>query len=262
MSREIDEVKYEVAMATRILSHMGLATGVTAALGHVSMRVPNQPDKFVVKGRGYAIDALEEMQYYDMIVCDLDGYKVDGPANSTQCSEVKIHSSIYRERPEIQSVVHVHPRNVVLMTVLGEPIKPMAQEGGPMVLAQPHPLYPHTKTVWSDEEGMELANTLGGHKFVLMQGHGASMTGRDPQDSVVSMLQLEEQARMNYWAVAAKGSDHKRVPEEYLVELETRAPQHEYPHFKELMRRIGGNPPRDGVWNSYKKKVSVNMVAP
>ena len=52
MSREIDEIKYEVAMATRILSHMGLATGVTAALGHVSMRVPNQPDKFVVKGRG------------------------------------------------------------------------------------------------------------------------------------------------------------------------------------------------------------------
>lgn len=65
MSREIDEVKYEVATATRILSAIGLATGVTAALGHVSMRVPNQPELFVVKGRGYAIDALEEMQYYD-----------------------------------------------------------------------------------------------------------------------------------------------------------------------------------------------------
>ena len=120
MSREIDEIKYEVAMATRILSHMGLATGVTAALGHVSMRVPNQPELFVVKGRGYAIDALEEMQYYDMIVCDLDGYKVDGPARSTQCSEVKIHSSIMKARPDVNSVVHVHPRNVVLMTVLEE----------------------------------------------------------------------------------------------------------------------------------------------
>ncbi len=262
MSREIDDVKYEVAMATRIMSHMGLATGVTAALGHVSMRVPNQQDKFVVKGRGYVIDALEEMQYYDMIVCDLDGYKIDGPARSTQCSEVKIHSSIYKMRPDVQSVVHVHPRNVVLMTVLGEPIKPMAQEGGPMVLAQPHPLYPHTKTVWSDEEGTELANTLGDHKFVLMQGHGASMTGRSPEDSVISMLQLEEQARMNYWALVAKGSDHPYIPDALIKEISDRPPQHEYPHFKELMRRIGGNPPRNGVWNSYKKKVSGDMVAP
>ena len=208
MSREIDEIKYEVAMATRILSHMGLATGVTAALGHVSMRVPNQPELFVVKGRGYVIDALEEMQYYDMIVCDLDGYKVDGPARSTQCSEVKIHSSIMKARPDVNSVVHVHPRNVVLMTVLEEPIRPMAQEGSQMVMEQPHPVYPHTKTVWSHEEGLELAECLGDHKFVLMKGHGASMTGKDPQDSVVSMLQLEEQARMNYWGLVAKGSDH------------------------------------------------------
>ena len=154
MSREIDEIKYEVAQATRILSALGLATGVTAALGHVSMRVPNQPDSFVVKGRGYQIDALEEMQYYDMLVCDLEGYKIDGPAKSTQCSEVKIHSCIYRERPDVMSVVHVHPRYTVLMTVLEERLRPMAQEGASLVKGE-LPVYPHTKTVWSEEEGSE-----------------------------------------------------------------------------------------------------------
>ena len=30
----------------------------------------------------------------------------------------------------------------------------------------------------------------------------------------------------------------------------------------DLMRRIGGNPPRNGVWNSYRKQVSVDMVKP
>lgn len=262
MSREIDEVKYEVAVATRILSHMGLASGLTAALGHVSTRVPNQPGLFVVKGRGYEIDALEEMQYYDMIVCDLEGYKVDGPAGSTQCSEVKIHSCIYRERPDVQSVVHVHPRYVILMTVLGEPILPMCQEGARMVQKQPHPLYPHTKTVWSEEEGSELVRCLGSHKFVLMQGHGATMTGKTVEDSVTSMLRLEEQARMNYLAVAAKGSDHPCIPDALVDEMSDRPPQREYPHFKELMERIGGNPPRNGLWNSYRKKVSGDMVKP
>ena len=261
MGREIDEVKYEVAIATRILAATGLATGVTAGLGHVSMRVPNQPDKFVVKGRGYEIDSLGEMQYYDMIVCDLEGYKIDGPARSTQCSEVKIHACILRERPDVMSVVHVHPRNVVLMTVLEETLVPMCQEGADLVRT-PLPLYPHTKTVWSEEEGMELVRTLGDAKAVLMQGHGATMTGRSPSDAVISMLQLEEQARMNRWAVAAKGSDHKRISEPYLDEASNRPPQDEYPHFKELMRRIGGNPPRNGVWNSYRKQVSADMVKP
>ena len=109
---------------------------------------------------------------------------------------------------------------------------------------------------------MELVQVMGSAKACIMRGHGATMTGRSVEDSVLSMLALEEQARMNYWAVAAMGSDHKRVPEEYLVELETRAPQHEYPHFKELIRRIGGNPPRNGVWNSYKARVTAGMVAP
>jgi len=261
MGREIDEVKYEVATATRILAATGLASGVTAALGHVSMRVPNEPDRFVVKGRGYAIDALEEMQYYDMIVCDLEGYKVDGPARSTQCSEVKIHSCIYRERPDVLSVVHVHPRNVVLMSVLQETLVPMCQEGAQLV-RQPLPVYQHTKTVWSEEEGSELVSVLGDNKAVLMRGHGATMTGLTTEDSVLGMLQLEEQARMNYWALLAQGSDHGRVPDEFVEEIVNRPAQSEYPHFKELMRRIGGNPPRDGVWNSYKKKVSGDMVKP
>lgn len=262
MSREIDEVKYEVAVATRILSHMGLATAVTAALGHVSMRVPNQPNLFVVKGRGYEIDALDEMEYFDMIVCDLEGYKVDGPAHSTQCSEVKIHSCIFRERPDVHSVVHVHPRNVVLMTVLGQPIVPMCQEGAPMVQKQPHALYPHTKTVWSEAEGSELVRCLGDDKFVLMQGHGATMTGQTVEDAVASMQRLEEQARMNYQALVALGPDHPRIPDTLVDEMSDRPPQHTYPHFKTLMERIGGNPPRNGLWNSYKKKVSADMARP
>ena len=261
MAREIDEVKYEVAMATRILNHMGLASGVTASLGHASMRLPTDPTKFVVKGRGYEIDTLEEMQYYDMIVCDLEGYKVDGPPRSTQCSEVKIHSCIYRERPDVQSVVHVHPRYVVLMTVLQQTLVPMCQEGIQLVRDE-LPLYPHCKTVWSEEEGMELIRCLGDAKAVLMEGHGATMTGRSLEDSVTSMYNLEEQARMNYLAFSAAGPDHPRISDAYIDEMTDRPRQDEYPHFKELMRRIGGNPPRGGLWNSYRKKVADGMVAP
>src|SRR6266566_5526864 len=104
-----EDLKEQVATGNRILVEIGLCGGVTASLGHVSMRVPDHPDRFIVKGRGYQMDALARMRGTDMVVCDLEGFKVDAPEHVTQCFEVKIHSTIFRTHPEIQSVVHVHP---------------------------------------------------------------------------------------------------------------------------------------------------------
>src|SRR5690349_25156687 len=115
MSTTLDDVKYQVAVANRILAELGFATGVLASLGHASMRTP-AGDGFAVKGRGYNIDALAAMQPEDMVVCDLEGNKVDGPPGSTQCFEVKMHSCIYKTRPDVQAVVHLHPRFTVLMS--------------------------------------------------------------------------------------------------------------------------------------------------
>src|SRR6266571_7325426 len=148
MATELEEIKLQVAQANRVLAEVGLATGVTAALGHASMRVPSQPDRFVVKGREYALDALAVMRAEDMVVCDTEGFLVDAPPGLTQCSEVKIHSCIYKTRPDIQSVVHVHPRNTIVMSLLTGTLHPMCQEGAELV-RKPLPIYPHMKTVQS-----------------------------------------------------------------------------------------------------------------
>ena len=72
MPTELEDVQKQTAAANRILTDLGLAVGVTSALGHASMRVPSEPNKFVVKGREYELDALSEMQAGDMVVCDTD----------------------------------------------------------------------------------------------------------------------------------------------------------------------------------------------
>ena len=65
MAETLADVKYQVAVANRVLWALGLATGVTASLGHASLRMPGQPDRFVVKGRGYKMDALAAMRPED-----------------------------------------------------------------------------------------------------------------------------------------------------------------------------------------------------
>jgi ribulose-5-phosphate 4-epimerase/fuculose-1-phosphate aldolase len=254
---EIDDIKYEVAVANRILSAMGLATGVLASLGHVSFRVPSDPDKFVVKGRGYALDALSEMRPEDMIVCDREGFKIDGPPGSTQCFEVKMHSSIYKMRPDVLSVTHVHPRFLVLMTTLRQRLYPMCQEGIEIVRNE-LPMYDHVKTIQSEAEGMEVATLLGNHRAVLLRGHGAATTGKSMEESVMTMLQLEEQARFNYYAFSAMGADHPYIEEDRIREMTERPKLSELPQFAELLRDSG--PPRvGGVWAYYTKVVTKDL---
>jgi ribulose-5-phosphate 4-epimerase/fuculose-1-phosphate aldolase len=139
------------------------------------------------------------------------------------------------------------------MSVLGLPLQPMCQEGIQLV-RRPLPVYPHVKTIQSDEEGMEVANLLGESKAVILQGHGATTTGANLEEAVMNMLQLEEQARMNWYACCAAGAAHPVIPEANIDEMTNRAPLRELPHFRDVMRQ--GQPRIGGVWALYSELVS------
>ena len=253
MNLDLEDVKREVATANRVLSNLGLAVGLTSALGHASMRVPAEPNHFFVKGREYEFDALAIMEPDDMVMCDTEGFLVAGRSGLTQCSEVKIHACIYKTHPDVQAVVHVHPRYTVLMSILTGSLKPLCQEGAEIV-RRPLPIYPHVKTIQSDAEGMEVANLLGDHRAMLLLGHGAVTTGKDLSEAVMGMAQLEEQARMNYLAYCAEGKGYTSLPGELIDEMSNRTPLYEQPHFKDVLK---GRPARrDGIWNYQKRLVS------
>ena len=194
-----------------------------------------------------------------MIVCDMDGNKVDGPVGTTQCYEVKMHSCIFKTHPEVQSVVHVHPYYTILATTLRKRIRPMNQEGIALVKDE-LPMWEHVKTVQTDEEGMEVAGLLGGSKALLLRGHGATTVGADLQEAVMNMLQLEEQAKMNYWALSAVGPDHDYIADELIAEMSDRPSIGELPHFKSVVGR-GGRPRVNGVWEYYTRIVTDNPEA-
>ena len=253
MNSDLEDVKREVATANRVLANLGLAAGLTAALGHASMRVPSEPNHFFVKGREYEFDALAIMEPEDMVMCDTEGFLIAGRSGLTQCSEVKIHACIYKTHPRVQAVVHVHPRYTILMSVLTGSLKPMRQEGAQLVRHR-LPIYPHVKTIQSDAEGMEVASLLGDSEAILLRGHGAVTTGNSLSEAVMGMAQLEEQARMNYLAYCAQGKDYSYLSNDLLDEMLNRTPLYEHPHFKDVLK--GRPAQRDGIWNYHKRAAS------
>jgi L-fuculose-phosphate aldolase len=253
-----EAAKFEVAVGTRILSALGLASGLRGSLGHTSMRVPGDPSKFYVKGRGYRIDMLERMRPEDMVLCDLDGNWLDGPVNSLQCSEVKIHSCILRARPEIVSVTHVHPDYAVLLSTMGLPIKPMAQEGAGLVI-DPLPVLNQTKIITSDAEGEAVVKTLGAGRAMLMLGHGAvTVSERSVEGSVMAMAQIEHQARLTYLAAGVQGAGHASIPRDLAEAVGQSAPGNE-PHIKARLDQIEGGRAGESLWGFYREIVTADM---
>jgi L-fuculose-phosphate aldolase len=248
MTSDLDDVKREVAAANRVLANLGLATGLTAALGHASMRVPSQPNHFFVKGREYEFDALAVMEPDDMVMCNTEGFLIGSRPGLTQCSEVKIHACIYKTHPKIQAIVHVHPRYTILMSVLTGSIKPMRQEGSQMLRRQ-LPIYPHVKTIQATPRAKSRISWA--TEAILLRGNGAVTTGTKISEAVMGMAHLEEQAQMNYLAYCAQGKDYTFLQDDVLDEMLNRTPLSQQPHFKDVLK--GREPQRDGTWKYQKR---------
>lgn len=242
----LEQLKCEVALANRILSITGLSAGVRAAMGHVSCRDPADSGRFVVKGRGYAIDVLSRMLPQNMVVCDLEGYLLEGPPGTAQCNEVKIHSSIYKARPDVRSVVHVHPPYSVMLTLRGIAIRPVVLEGLRLV-RKPLPVYPHTALITNEEQGSAMARMLGDGPAIHLLGHGAVTVGGSIEEAVTRMLHLEHQARMNFQAHSLPGDGPLAIPDE-LIEEFLRWQPHAELHFQEALARTGPVPHLGGMW--------------
>lgn len=262
---ELNDVKHQVAIANRVLPKLGLASGVLSSIGHASMRLPSQPDRFVVKGRGYAVDALAAVQPDDMVVCDTDGYVVEAPPGISQCQEVKMHSCIYKTHPDVQSVVHVHPRFAVIMSVVAAALVPVCIEGARFVRT-PLPVFPRPRLILSDEDGMEVARLLGSSKAILLRGHGTATVGSTLEEAVMTVAALEEQAKMNWYARLAGGPDHGRLSDEEIDEyVEAYLHIPELPHLMESIAQQAG--PRSklptgqagGAWALYSQLAAQEM---
>lgn len=252
MLDNVQDIRSQVASANRVLAQTGMATGVLASLGHAAMRIPNSSDRFVTKGRGYAVDALALMTADDMLVCDLEANLIEGPPGVTQVSEIMLHACVFRARPDVQAVVHVHPRFATLLSVLGGDIVPLCNEGNVLV-REPLPVYPYSRLIVAEEDGLEVASVLGEGKAMLLRGHGALTAGNTLEDAVVSMLELEEQAKMNWYARCAMGQDHPRLSaddvDDWVVSSKLRG---QLPHFRQQAsapNESGAKPlAQSGLW--------------
>ena len=82
--------------------------------GHISVRNPKDPDRYFISRHR----ASELVEPSDVLEMTLDSKPVV-PTSLRLYSEMVIHGEIYKARPDVQSVVHVHPKFAVVMSCIG-----------------------------------------------------------------------------------------------------------------------------------------------
>jgi len=185
--------------------------------GNVSARDP-QTGLIVIKPSGIR---YENLTPESMVVVDLDGKVVEG--NYKPSSDTFAHVYVYRQRLDVNGVVHTHSTFATAWAAVGKPIPPVLtaicdEFGGPI------PVGAYAK-IGGDEIGQEIIRSIGQSPAILMKNHGVFTIGKTPEAAVKAAVMVEDVARTVFYAMQLGQPDeipaeevaraHRRYLEEY-----------------------------------------------
>jgi HCOMODA/2-hydroxy-3-carboxy-muconic semialdehyde decarboxylase len=179
---ELERSIGDLVIANRILAK----EDVVDAYGHVSIRHPQKPDRYLLS-RSLSPEFVTRG---DIIEFMLDGQ----PVNDARPPYLErfIHGAIYEARPDVNAVIHSHAEDILPFSISKTPMCCVAHVASDMGAHVP---------VWDiaekfgDEtnllvinmaQGRDLARKLGSDSVVLMRGHGFSAAA----DGLLKLVRL------------------------------------------------------------------------
>jgi L-ribulose-5-phosphate 4-epimerase len=173
--------------------------------GNVSARDP-ESGYVVIKPSGLK---YEEMEPAHMVVVTLDGQLVEG--NMKPSSDTASHLYIYRQRPDINGIVHTHSAYATAFAALGQPIPvyltAIADEfGGPIPCGD-------FALIGGEEIGQVVVEAIGHSPAVLLKNHGVFTVGPTPEAALKAAVMVEDNAR-TVWLALQIGKPDEISPED------------------------------------------------
>jgi HCOMODA/2-hydroxy-3-carboxy-muconic semialdehyde decarboxylase len=191
----------DLVAAYRILA----GHGVIDAYGHVSLRSPLDPQRYYL-ARSVA---PERVVPADLIEYDLDSRPLDDGGRESVLERF-IHGEIYRERADVNAVVHNHSPSVIPFGVTDRPLRPLVNTGAFIGLGVPTFEIRDVQgsgdlLISSPALGRALAEVLDEAPAALMRGHGATVVAESLPLVCVRSIYLEVSAKLQMQAETVAG---------------------------------------------------------
>src|SRR5215475_6693205 len=159
----------DLVAANRIL----VGEGVLDAYGHVSIRHPSNPNRYLLSRSLAPILVTAD----DIIEYDLDSVAVDAKGRDSVLERF-IHGEIYKARADVAAVIHSHSPAVIPLSITQVPMQPVYHQatflyGGEQVWEIRDVDNPDAAAllVRNAPLGKSLATALGDRPVALMRGH-------------------------------------------------------------------------------------------
>ena len=168
------------------------ARGYTASNdGNISVRLDG--DRLLMTPTNVCKGFMNEQM---MVITDLEGKKLSGERNPS--SEMQMHLEVYRQRPEIQAVVHAHPPIATAFAVAGIPLdRAVLAEVVTTLGSVPIAEYATPST---QELPAAVRKYVKAHDGMLLANHGALTLGADLFSAYYKMETIEHFANISFVA--------------------------------------------------------------
>jgi glutamate-1-semialdehyde 2,1-aminomutase len=201
--KNYDNIKREIIDSAQWLSKHGYL-GQLSSGGNISLRVPGEKIVAITpSGRSYF-----SLNLSDICVIDFDRNAIEGSLSPS--IEAGMHIGVYKNRPDVNAVVHTHQPFASVLAIINKPIPALFDEItveiGHVVDIIPYAFSGSSKLV--DNVVGKLDNAC--HCY-LIQNHGAFCLGADMQRAMKNAELLENVAQIYYHALAT-GAQIQKLP--------------------------------------------------
>ena len=198
MPDKLAELRRELSIANRILAN----EDVVDAFGHVSVRHPDDPTRYLISRHR----AAELVQPADILEFTLDSVPVK-KTDQRLYSELVIHGEVYKARPDVYSVCHHHAPSVMPYCITGVALVPVMPLGA--VMGRQVPVWDSRDEFGDTEllvtkpaEGRSMAKALGDCWMVLLARHGATVAAHSLHECVFRSIYICRNAELQGRALA------------------------------------------------------------
>lgn len=154
---------------------------------------------------------LEEIAPDDLILLDYDGQVLEG--HRPRHEEFPIHAEVLRARPDLQCVVHTHPRFGIAFAARGSELRPISHEGS-FFWPPGVPIFSEfTDLIRTRQQGEAVARAFGQGRALFLRNHGVVVAGRTIPEAIWLALCLERAAELQLLAQPSADSPVLHTPE-------------------------------------------------
>lgn len=161
--------------------------------GNVSGRDPAS-GLVVIKPSGVA---YEELTPQNMVIVDLDGQVIEGELLPSV--DTVTHLYVYKNRDDINGMVHTHSTYACVFAVLNKPIPATLTTCG--LIGGHVPLGGYYPPLGDSKIGEEMLRVVGDSLAVVMKNHGVFTIGKTASVATRVAIEVEDMAKVSYFAM-------------------------------------------------------------